>query len=221
MIDGKMIDIPEFKSEMTWLTYEQVGKRVRDVAAGLVEFTTLNSGDKLAIYENTCREWQITAQACLRYGITIVTVFASLGQEAIITSLNETQITAIMMGEDLLPNLKEIANGVPSLKYVIFNPSKIYPYSFDTGSLPQNLKVISFEEVEKMGLLLKEAPKIKNVPRENDLALIMYTSGTTGEPKGVMHAHSNLITMLGRHEEEITPAFPLDTKKMVHLAYLP
>jgi long-chain acyl-CoA synthetase len=176
-IDGKVFDIPEFEPEMKWMTYEQVGRRVRDLSCGLVELTKLNSGDKVAIYENTCPEWQIMAQACIRYGIIVVTVYASLGQEAIVKSLNETEITTILIGEDLLHNLNDIAASVPSLKYVIYNPATIKPNSFPISTLSKTLQVLSIEEVEKMGALNKKTPPIRKVPTEDDLALIMYTSG--------------------------------------------
>jgi long-chain acyl-CoA synthetase len=218
VVDGKQVEHFDL-DHIQWTTYEKVGVRVKLFATGLAHLTGLNSGDKLAIYENTCIEWQIAAQACLRYGITIVTVYASLGIDAIITSLNQAEITSIMIGEELLSNVNSIAERVPTLKYIIYNTSKFKPNTFDISTLSKELTIIPFSKCETVGETVQV--KVKNTPIEDDLALIMYTSGTTGEPKGVMHTHKSLCTMIARAEEEDSESYPIATRLIRHLAYLP
>jgi long-chain acyl-CoA synthetase len=219
-VDKKEFDVPEYHPELTWYTYEQVAKRVRDISAGIVEFTKINSGDKLAIYENTCEEWQLTAHSCFKYGIQIVTVYASLGTEALIHSLNEAEVTVIMTGEDLLANFaKQVIKQVPTIKYIIYNETK-RPSGQTKPKLPEfpeNVKLISLTEIEKLGQSLKEAPAIRRSPKTDDLAFIMYTSGTTGTPKGVMIKHFNVLAAA----VGIGSAARLDQSDQTYMAYLP
>ena len=72
----------------TWLTYEQVGNRINRVACGL--FTMgLRPGDKVMIYADTCAEWLITALACFKSSLTIVTIYTNLGKAGVSFSINQ------------------------------------------------------------------------------------------------------------------------------------
>ncbi|KAJ0707828.1 putative long-chain-fatty-acid--CoA ligase [Helianthus annuus] len=54
---------------------------------------------------NTREEWFIALQACFRQNVTVVTMYASLGEEAICHSLNETEVTTVICGNKELKNL--------------------------------------------------------------------------------------------------------------------
>lgn len=58
---------------------------------------------------------------------------------------------------------------------------------------------------------------VSNLPQSNDTAIIMYTSGSTGAPKGVNLSHKNLITTL----KAFTDAIDVNYKKDVFMGYLP
>ena len=66
--------------EYEWNTYEQMEQNIQILAAGLQRLG-LSKGDKVAFYMETRQEWLTMAHAAWRAGLTIVTVYASLGEE--------------------------------------------------------------------------------------------------------------------------------------------
>jgi long-chain acyl-CoA synthetase len=82
-----------------------------------------------------------------------------------------------------------VANKCPSLKYIIYS-GEIKWDVLEKVQKSVSQKVISLDEVAKLG---REHPKEPRQPEPEDLCCIMYTSGSTGNPKGVMLSHKNII----------------------------
>lgn len=227
MPDGsrKKWEIPTL-GEYQWHNFGQVDARIDHVLSGLVQFAKLKSLDKMAIFEETCEEWMITAHACFRQNITVVTVYATLGDDALVVALNETEITTMFTNENQLEKLKSLAKRIPSLKYIVFkktplrsqysNDSALQEYFKETG-----VRILSFDDLEKLGATsaVKDHNKTADVPATPEsLALIMYTSGTTGDPKGVMMTHSNVMASIGG----VGVGLGTDTSvAVVYIGYLP
>ena len=72
----------------TWQSYEEVGNRINRVASGLYSMG-LRPGDKVMIYADTCAEWLITALACFKSSLTIVTIYTNLGRAGVSFSINQ------------------------------------------------------------------------------------------------------------------------------------
>uniref|UniRef100_A0A914WWP9 long-chain-fatty-acid--CoA ligase n=1 Tax=Plectus sambesii TaxID=2011161 RepID=A0A914WWP9_9BILA len=134
-----------------------------------------------------------TASSSLRYvAVSVVTVYATLGEEAIAHSINETEATTIVTTAELIPKVQKMVDKVASLKRAIYflptNPEADDP---DLGHLRDRCEhVLSLEELEERG---EDNPSDDAQPKTTELALIMYTSGTTGMPKGVMLTHANVV----------------------------
>ncbi|KAI3968319.1 hypothetical protein MKX01_038276 [Papaver californicum] len=149
-------------------------------------------------------------QGCFRQNITVVTIYASLGEEALVHSLNETQVTTLICDSKQLKKLAAISSSLESIKHIIyFEDADTTVYSsFD------NFTLTSFSEVEKLG---KENPAHPRLPSKTDTAVIMYTSGSTGLPKGVMMTHGNIVSTAAA----VMTVIPEIGRKDVYLAYLP
>uniref|UniRef100_A0A4W5R1E6 long-chain-fatty-acid--CoA ligase n=1 Tax=Hucho hucho TaxID=62062 RepID=A0A4W5R1E6_9TELE len=162
----------------------------------------------IAIFCETRAEWMIAAQACFIYNFPLVTLYSTLGGAAIAHGLNETEITHIITSKDLLHSrLMAILLEVPRLQHIIVVDSK--PTSWP--GFPRGIMVHNLVAVQELVAVARRQP----LP--SDIAVIMYTSGSTGIPKGVMISHSNIIAGITGMAERIPDLDETDT----YIGYLP
>ncbi|KAF2291396.1 hypothetical protein GH714_023624 [Hevea brasiliensis] len=152
------------------------------------------------------------AQGCFRRNVTVVTIYASLGEDALCHSLNETEVTTVICGNKELKKLVDISGQLDTVKRLICMDDEI-PSS---ASVEQSGRwtIISLSNVEKLG---QENPIEADLPLSADIAVIMYTSGSTGLPKGVMMTHANVLAVVS----SVRTIVPHLESKDVYLAYLP
>ena len=175
--DGKTKDwfTPHF-GELKYKTYKQVAEEVTNFGKGLKSECGLKVQDYVGIYENTIPEWMISALACFEHSFVVVTVYSNLGDEALIYSINQTEMTTIICSGSNVSKLLSFEKDIPTLKNIIYIDE--YSKKEETNS---KIKIISYQEVINIGTT-KEVSVVNPGPK--DLAVIMYTSGSTGVPKG-------------------------------------
>uniref|UniRef100_A0A7C8Z9C6 Long-chain-fatty-acid--CoA ligase n=1 Tax=Opuntia streptacantha TaxID=393608 RepID=A0A7C8Z9C6_OPUST len=196
-----------------WETYGQVFARVCNFASGLVGLGH-DVDSRVAIFSETRAEWLIALQGCLRQNITVVTIYASLGEDALIHSLNETGVTTLICDLKQFKKAAAISSKLETLKHMIYFEEDGASSGSSISGNVDDLKVSSFHEVEKLG---KDNPLNSRLPSKNDIAVIMYTSGSTGMPKGVMMTHGNIVATAAA-VRTVVPGLGRDD---VYLAYLP
>uniref|UniRef100_A0A672NMJ5 long-chain-fatty-acid--CoA ligase n=1 Tax=Sinocyclocheilus grahami TaxID=75366 RepID=A0A672NMJ5_SINGR len=204
--------------EYRWMSYDQVYKEVRALGSGLAAL-----GQKplknIAIFCETRAEWIIVAQACFMYNfpceshmyMTHTHIHTHTHTH---TQKNKGNLFIITSKELLETKLKNILLEVPRLRHIIVVDDKL-----KSGSeYPRGISVHSMAAVKRLGAHPENGTTVQRRPAcASDVAVIMYTSGSTGMPKGVMISHSNIIAGITGMAERIPNLGEDDT----YIGYLP
>jgi len=180
------------------ISHRSMLERVRHVAYAL-QWMGAKPGDRVAILSENRPEWAIADFACLTTGVTDVAIYPTLPDPQIAYILKDSGATAIFVSTaEQAQKLATIRHQLPALRCVI---------SFD--SVESGLADFSMAEFERRGAD-DEPPDAAARHREralqvrpDDIATFLYTSGTTGEPKGVMLTHDNIYSNVTASREMI------------------
>ncbi|XP_037575027.1 long-chain-fatty-acid--CoA ligase 4 [Dermacentor silvarum] len=196
-----------------WLTYEEVDRKVDLTARGLLSIGA-RPRQFVAILAETRAEWMLTAQACFRTNIPLVTMYATLSNDDIVSAVNVTEVTHLVTSADLLTRVVSVVAKMPSLTHIVYMES---PNAKPPAPLAKGPQVIPFSSLEERGAdhELEECS-----PSPDDVAIVMFTSGSSGMPKGVMASHRNLISAMNGFGV-VCDQFGAYTSDDVYIAYLP
>ncbi|RLW02620.1 hypothetical protein DV515_00007068, partial [Chloebia gouldiae] len=196
-----------------WLSYEEVNEKITRLGNGLTALG-LTPKSTVVIFCETRAEWMVVALTCFKYNFPLVTLYATLGEEAVTYGLNECGASYLVTSVELLESkLKTALPQVSCLKHIIYVDKK----TINKSEYPENVEIHSMQAVEELGAKPENSSILPSRPVPTDLALVMYTSGSTGRPKGVMMMHKNLIAGMTGQCERIPGLGPKDT----YIGYLP
>jgi long-chain acyl-CoA synthetase len=173
----------------TGISALQVRDSIESLAAKLLDFG-VHSQTKIAILSENRPEWAIIDLAILCTGGVSVPVYTTLPPKQIQYLLNDSESVCIFVSNSQhLQKILAIQEGLHSLKHIVVIDR--------TGSIPDEIPLLS-ELIQQGSLILKENPdrvqKSISEIRPDETCTIVYTSGTTGEPKGVMLTHKNILS---------------------------
>jgi long-chain acyl-CoA synthetase len=196
---------------VTWQGYLD---NVRDLALGLTALGC-SAGDKLAILGDNRPEWLYSELAIQSLGGAAVGIFPDSHLDQVKYIIDHSDAVFLMAeDQEQADKFLEIKDRCPKIRHVIVDDLKGMRY-YDDPIL------ISLQEVQEKGKELHETEPglfeqyVGGVTAET-VAILAYTSGTTGLPKGAMLTHRNMVKMAENHDST-DPALPTDN----HVSFLP
>ena len=186
-------------------TWNEYYERARAVGLGLWSLG-VRKGNMVSLLSENRLEWLYADMGSLGIGACIIPVYPTLASEEIEYIVNNSESKVIVPENgNQLKKILEIINACPSLEKIIVMEEK------DAAGHP---KVISFKALMELGRKkhLEDPALFEKLSKEvtvDDLATIVYTSGTTGLPKGAMITHGNIFWVV-KSLDAIKPPFASD-----------
>lgn len=149
----------------------------------------------VALYAKNREEWVITDFGCILTGITVVTLYDTLGKESLEYILDQTYIKTVVLSADKIKNIVDLKKEgrIPKVTHIIYF-DEVKPADLQAAQA-SGLKLVSYAEALEKG---KEVGKQKyDEVTADTFYTFSYTSGTTGMPKGVMLTHRNFVSNIG------------------------
>ncbi|KIM37871.1 hypothetical protein M413DRAFT_448142 [Hebeloma cylindrosporum] len=201
VVDGK--EVTEKKiwkffelSDYKYMSYVEFKDAVSEVARALIHLG-ITRDDVFNLYAQTSPNWQLMAHGCCSISTPIATAYDTLGEDGLAHSLNEPNCIGLFTNAELLPTLLKVLAKTPSVKYVVFDGEPSQSIVDELHSVRESIQVMSIDKLREMGKAQPVDGLEARLPKKEDLALIMYTSGSTGPPKGVCVTNANLVASVG------------------------
>lgn len=166
------------------LTYEDVNHRVKKLA-GMLLMQGVRKGDRVALLSQNMPNWGVSYLAITSMGAVVVPILIDFTDFEIAKILRHSEAKVIIVSEKQSYKLQGDL-----------------PQTLKSAILADDLLEISLGNLELNGAVVKSEPRKSkgdvlgslDLPAEEDMAAILYTSGTTGKPKGVMLSHKNILS---------------------------
>jgi long-chain acyl-CoA synthetase len=202
-------------AEVSW---RALGEEVRELALGLLALGR-QKGDAVGLLSQTRAEWVRADFAILSAGCVTIPVYPSYPAEAVAYIVRDSGAkTLVVEDTGQLAKALEAARDMPGLESLVLIRGSVEP---ELLAGHRKLRVLEWEKLRAEGRSARRelepvlAQRLAAVGPD-EVATIVYTSGTTGHPKGVVQTHGNHLAALAA-AGEVTEVQPGD----VHLLFLP
>ncbi|KAH7389212.1 long-chain-fatty-acid-CoA ligase-like protein [Cadophora sp. MPI-SDFR-AT-0126] len=198
LVDGKLQEVDKKWSyfelgRYEYMSFKEYHKLVLEIGSGFRSLG-LASPDRIHMFASTSAHWLATAHGAISQSMPIVTAYDTLGEDGLRHSLQATKAKAIFLEPHLLTILLKVLGEAEDVQFIVYNTDSEHSIrQEDLEVLHKSFKritVLSFDELRQLGA---QSTTATVPPSADDLACIMYTSGSTGVPKGVELTHKNIV----------------------------
>jgi len=176
------------------ITYGELDRLTGNFASALVKMG-VRKGDRVSLYMENCPQFIIALIGGWKAGAVMVPSNPMFLGDELVYQLNDAAVESIVVQDDLFPILEPVIPGTPLKNIIVARRQAFLP---DTPALPLHHSMTT-APIEAPGtisfsrMLSGPAGKIERETGLDDLALLQYTAGTTGMPKGAVITHRNLL----------------------------
>lgn len=213
-----------YTNNVEWMTNAQFREKAEQIGSGLLTMGLVPITSEVnkqpirfaGIYAKNSLEYFIFDTACIFYGITVVPIYDTLGEEATLFAFRQTEMqtcaVSAIHGENIIKQHKLNKSFAHLKSLIVLDPENLKP-ELKNEALSIGIRVLTFEEILEGG-------RINKLPWADTtldtIYAFSYTSGTTGEPKAAMLSNRNMSTLY--ISRQLILAL---TREDVHLSYLP
>ncbi|XP_026185926.1 long-chain-fatty-acid--CoA ligase 1-like [Mastacembelus armatus] len=217
-INGPCLGSRKPKQPYEWMSYRQVMERMENLGSAFLHKGHSKTTDPhIGIFSQNRPEWTISELACYTYSLVSVPLYDTLGTEAIAYIIDKASISTIVC--DVVDKVNLVLDCDKSKKNTVKTIVVMETPSADLVSRGQQagIHILSLQEMEALGKANYHQPV---PPQPEDMAVICFTSGTTGAPKGAMLTHGNIVSNCSafiKMTKHCCPMMPSD----IHISFLP
>ncbi|XP_010181666.1 PREDICTED: long-chain-fatty-acid--CoA ligase 6 isoform X3 [Mesitornis unicolor] len=190
--NGPCLGFRKPKQPYQWLSYKEVAERAEALGSGLIQQGCKPSTKQfIGVFAQNRPEWIISELACYTYSMVVVPLYDTLGPGAIRYIVNTADISTVICDKPekariLLDHVER--RETPGLSSIIL----MDPFEKELMERGRccGVRIQTMQEVEDCG---RESRHMPVPPRPEDLSIVCFTSGTTGNPKGAMLTHGNVV----------------------------
>ena len=167
------------------LSYPELGSAVQEIAKGLIALD-IQAGDRVAILSDTRAEWTLADFGALCAGAVVVPVYQTNSPEECQYVLEHSGSTVVFCeDEEQVAKLREVRDDLPALRHIVCLEPGPSEGTMSLGALRTRGADVGDDALaERVGAV-----------KASDIATIVYTSGTTGPPKGCILTHANIRSL--------------------------
>jgi len=181
------------KTERGWedISYAELGLTAGEIARGLIALG-IERGDRVSILGNTRPEWTLCDLGALAAGTTVAPIYQTNSPEECQYVLTHSEARVVFCEEEQLEKIDQIRERCPALEHVIVFERRVG-------------EDISLDELRQLGAEVTDSALDERVAAvaPNDIATLVYTSGTTGPPKGCMLTHANFLATMEMYLQQV------------------
>uniref|UniRef100_A0A671W317 Long-chain-fatty-acid--CoA ligase n=1 Tax=Sparus aurata TaxID=8175 RepID=A0A671W317_SPAAU len=214
------------KQPYEWMSYREVIERTENLGSAFLHKGHSKTTDSnIGIFSQNRPEWTIVEMACYTYSLVSVPLYDTLGTEAISYIVEKASISTIVC--DVVEKVNLVLDCVKDKEHTVKIIVLMGTPSADLVSRGQQagIHILSLQEMEVIWSFINLSFLCFMYfsflpPQPEDMAVICFTSGTTGNPKGAMLTHGNIVSNCSAFIRVTEVHCPMCTSD-IHISYLP